>query len=368
MAEHRIKYIIQKMIQPVLRLWQRVKARTVNGRMVQLLRYMRGEVNKQLPGWKRDFSEFSGEWRKRSERTRSRFAQQWQDWQRIIGTINASPQKLHQMLFEEKTAAGKLFESFIIILIFASVLVVMLDSVGSINRQFWWLLGSLEWIFTIVFTVEYLLRIYSSPRPIRYMTSFFGIIDLITLLPTYIGFIFTGAHTFLVLRILRVLRIFRLLKLVGMVRAGSTITASLRASKEKIAVFLLFVLLLVTLMGSVLYIVEAGENSGFTSIPISIYWAIVTLTTVGYGDIAPASWLGQFIAAGIMIMGYAVLAVPTGIVSAEFMEQKKKATRRRTECDRCGKGEHEKGARYCCRCGEKLPIRTSKKIKESHLT
>jgi voltage-gated potassium channel len=322
----------------------------------EILVYMRGQVIEKLPGWKKDASEYSDDWKKRYLIGRISFRKTRLEWKAAFSKIDASPEKLHEMLFEEKTTIGKMFESLLIVLIFASVLVVMLDSVESIHRRFYWLLAILEWIFTIVFTIEYLLRIYSSPRPIRYITSSFGIIDLVTILPTYIGVIFTGAHTFLILRILRVFRIFRLLKLVNMMRAGSTITASLKASRDKISVFLIFVLLAVTVMGSVLYIVEAGSDSGFTSIPTSIYWAIVTLTTVGYGDIAPSTWLGQLIAAAIMIIGYAVIAVPTGIVSAEFMEQKKKARIDKTDCQRCGKNEHEKEARYCSRCGDRLPV------------
>ncbi|NND33182.1 MAG: ion transporter [Saprospiraceae bacterium] len=277
-------------------------------------------------------------------------------WKRAFSNIDASPHQLHRMLFEDRTTVGKLFEEVLIILISASVLVVMLDSVAVLHRRAGLLFNTLEWIFTIIFTLEYLLRIYSSPHPIKYMTSFFGIIDLITILPTYIGVIFTGAHTFLILRILRVLRIFRLLKLVKMMKAGNTISASLQASKEKIAVFLIFVLLMVTVMGSMMYIIEAGNDSGFTSIPVSIYWAIVTLTTVGYGDIAPATWFGQLIAAAIMITGYAVIAVPTGIVSAEFISQKRQARREQSLCEKCGKEEHEENSRFCNRCGDRLKV------------
>ena len=223
-------------------LWSQVKV--LEEKAEKLLRYMQGEVIKQLPSWKKDYDDFSKEQHDKLEKARTDLREKRKEWRRTFSTLDASPKKMHEMLFGDTTAIGKLFESFIIVLIFASVFVVMLDSVGSIHRRFWWVLVPLEWIFTIVFTIEYLLRVYSSPRPIRYITSFFGIIDLITVLPTYIGIFFTGAHTFLVLRVLRVLRIFRLFKLVGMMRAGSTITASLKASREKIAVFLLFVLLL----------------------------------------------------------------------------------------------------------------------------
>ena len=315
---------------------------------------MKGEVIKRLPGWQREADVYSNSWHRRVEAQKDRLRKVRENWKTVFSKLDASPEKLHELLFEEKTMAGSMFGSMLIWLIFASVLVVILDSVASIHQRLGWLFDLLEWMFTLIFTVEYLLRIYSSRRPIRYMTSFFGIIDLITVLPTYIGVIFTGTHTFLVLRILRVLRIFRLLKLVKMMRAGGAIVSSLKASKEKIFVFLIFVVLLVTLMGSMLYIIEAGTDSGFTSIPVSIYWAIVTLTTVGYGDIAPSTWLGQFISALVMIMGYAVIAVPTGIVSAEFIEQRRKASLDDTVCNRCGKDEHEQEARYCARCGERL--------------
>ena len=319
-----------------------------------LFSYMKEQVKLMLPGWKEDAIDYGHEWQAKYSHTKEDLRKTRLVWKRAFSTVDASPAQLHRMLFEERTTVGKLFEEVLIVLITASVLVVMLDSISVLHSKAGLLFNTLEWIFTIIFTLEYLLRIYSSPHPIKYMTSFFGIIDLVTILPTYIGVIFTGAHTFLVLRILRVFRIFRLLKLVKMMKAGNTISASLKASKEKIAVFLLFVLLMVTIMGSMMYIIEADEDSGFTSIPISIYWAIVTLTTVGYGDIAPSTWFGQLVAAAIMITGYAVIAVPTGIVSAEFIKQKRKSRRSHALCDRCGKNNHERDSRYCNRCGEKL--------------
>lgn len=323
-------------------------------KFVKQARYMWGEMKKQAPNWSSDVNEMTRKWRLSFYRSRKALRKTLPKWKSTFSTVNTSREALYDMLFEEKTEVGKLFESILIVIIIASVFVVILDSVDVLHRRLWWLLGILEWIFTIIFTVEYVLRLYSARRPFRYATSFFGIIDLVTLLPTYIGVIFTGAHTFLVLRILRVFRIFRLLKLVKLMRAGNTIVEALEASKPKIAVFLIFVMLMVTMMGSVLYIVEAGQDSGFTSIPTSIYWAIVTLTTVGYGDIAPSTWLGQTIAAAIMIIGYAVIAVPTGIVSAEFVNETKKANVDRVECPRCGKEEHEKGSRFCNRCAESL--------------
>ncbi len=331
-----------------------LKVRAFYFKVSKLLKYMWSEVEKHLPEWKEDLEEFRQEGQNRWTHFKKDIRAERDSWKRTFSTVDASPEKLHEMLFEDKTLIGKRFEEILIVLIFASVLVVMLDSVNKIHAQIGGLLKMLEWFFTIVFTLEYLLRIYSSPHPIRYITSFYGIIDLITILPTYIAVFVSQAHTFLMLRILRVFRVFRLLKLVKMLKASSTIINALKASKAKIAVFLVFVLLMVTIMGSILYIVEAGEDSGFTSIPNSIYWAIVTLTTVGYGDIAPTTWFGRLIAAGIMIIGYSVIAVPTGIVSAEFANEAKKSKKKKEECFRCGKEKHEPKARFCSRCGERL--------------
>lgn len=349
----RLSHLIHKFSpEPLQRFYSKVRAFFV--RFGEILAYMGSEVKKHLPEWRQDVREYKQEKKENWDHFKEEFRAGRDSWRRTFSTLDASPEKLHQMLFEDKTLIGRRFEEVLIVLILASVLVVMLDSVSEIHAQVGGFLKALEWFFTIVFTIEYILRIYSSPHPIRYITSFYGIIDLITILPTYIYFIFPEAHTFLILRILRVFRVFRLLKLVKMMQAGSTITAALKASRAKIYVFLIFVLLSVTIMGSVLYIVEAGEDSGFTSIPNSIYWAIVTLTTVGYGDIAPATWVGRFIAACIMIIGYSVIAVPTGIVSAEFVSEKKKNKKKKQDCFRCGKHKHETNARYCSRCGERL--------------
>ncbi len=326
----------------------------------KVLDHMAGETRKHLPEWKEDARDYRQEQHNRIERMKRLLTLEWTDYKRTFAKLDASPEKLHEMLFEDKTKIGRRFEELLIVIIIASVVVVLLDSVPQIHRRFGFLLGALEWIFTIVFTIEYLLRIYSSAHPIRYITSFYGIIDLVTVLPTYIAIFFAQAHTFLILRVLRVFRVFRLLKLVKMMQAGRSIETALSASKAKITVFLIFVILLVTLMGSILYIVEAGQQSGFSSIPNSIYWAIITLTTVGYGDITPVTWLGKMIAAGIMLVGYSIIAVPTGIVSAEFLkEAKANKTTRATDCGRCGKEEHEPSARYCNRCGERLAPPTS---------
>lgn len=353
-----------KQVRQVLnKLWLKAKAASAvfvalvkkqYGRLRKLLQYMAGETRKQLPDWKEDAIEYREEQQNRFSRLKQSLRMEWADWKKTFSNLDASPASMHEMLFEDKTKIGRRFEQLLIVLIISSVIVVLLESVPEIHDRFGFLLIALEWVFTLVFTIEYLLRIYSSPNPIRYITSFYGIIDLITVLPTYIAIFYGQAHTFLVLRVLRVFRVFRLLKLVKMMQAGRTIEAALKASRAKITVFMIFVLLLVTLMGSVLYIVEAGSGSGFSSIPNSIYWAIITLTTVGYGDITPVTWLGKMIAAAIMLVGYSIIAVPTGIVSAEVLRESRTQNRLTTECQRCGLDNHERDARYCNRCGDKL--------------
>ncbi len=268
--------------------------------------------------------------------------------------LNSNQLFLHRYFFERNTLAGQIFERALLIAIFASILVVMLESVEALHNRFGTLFLVLEWIFTIFFTIEYVLRLYCAFYPLRYATSFFGIIDLISVIPSYISFFVPGAHAFLIIRILRVFRVFRLFKLIKFSRAGFTILDALKESREKIAVFLIFVLSLVTIMGSIIYLIEGGQDSGFTSIPESVYWAIVTLTTVGYGDIAPVTMLGQFLAAIVMLLGYAVIAVPTGIVSAELAKGDQKKNANKAECSRCGKVGHESGARYCSRCGDRF--------------
>jgi len=270
--------------------------------------------------------------------------------------LNSNQQWLHRYLFERNTRAGYIFERALLIAIFASILVVMLESVENLQNKFGTLFLVLEWVFTIFFTIEYILRLYCAFYPIRYATSFFGIIDLVSVIPSYISFFVPGAHAFLIIRILRVFRVFRLFKLIKFSSAGFTILNALKASREKIAVFLIFVLSLVTIMGSIIYLIEGGQDSGFTSIPESVYWAIVTLTTVGYGDIAPVTMLGQLLAAIVMLLGYSVIAVPTGIVSAELAKGEKKDPANVKECIRCGKVGHKAEARYCMRCGEQFNV------------
>lgn len=258
--------------------------------------------------------------------------------------------KIHTIIFESETPAGKAFDVVLIFLILASVLVVTLESVDSIRLRFGTLLYALEWFFTICFTVEYILRLYSVKRPLSYATSFFGIIDLLSCLPMYLSFFLPGAQSLLVLRSLRLLRIFRIFKLNHYFDEGSVILQALRYSKYKILVFLFSILIIVLISGTLMYFVE-GPASGFRNIPVSLYWSVVTMTTVGYGDIAPQTPLGQFLASILMIMGYAIIAVPTGIVSAEFSRMRKIT---HNACPTCGAEGHEPDALHCKFCGGKL--------------
>jgi voltage-gated potassium channel len=262
--------------------------------------------------------------------------------------------KLHEIIFEADTPLGKLFDIVLIVLILLSVVAVMLDSVAGIRLVFGDTLYYLEWIFTIVFSIEYILRLMSVGRPLRYATSFYGIIDLLAIIPTYFSVFFPGSQYLLAIRILRLLRIFRVLKLAKYLNQSQILVAALKASRRKITVFLFVVLLLAVIFGSLIYVIE-GEENGFTSIPRSIYWAIVTLTTVGYGDISPKTGLGQALAAVIMIMGYGIIAVPTGIVSVELAQAQAKDRIISTQsCPQCSGEGHDDDAIYCKYCGEKL--------------
>jgi voltage-gated potassium channel len=259
---------------------------------------------------------------------------------------------IHEIIFEADTPTGRIFDISLIIIILLSVITVMLDSVKEINRVHGNLLYTLEWIFTIVFTVEYLLRLISVGRPLQYAKSFFGIIDLLAILPTYFSLLFPGSQYFIVIRIIRLLRIFRILKLVQFLKEAQLLVKALKSSGRKIAVFLFTVLLLVVIFGSLMYVVE-GEEHGFINIPTSIYWAIVTLTTVGYGDVSPQTGIGQTIASFIMILGYSIIAVPTGIVSVE-MAQAYKVSVSTQACPQCSHEGHDEDAKYCKDCGAKL--------------
>ncbi|MEM7550807.1 MAG: ion transporter [Bacteroidota bacterium] len=260
-------------------------------------------------------------------------------------------EKLYVIIFEADTPAGKFFDIALLYAILLSILAVMLESVNEIQRDYGFFLRIVEWIFTAVFTIEYIIRILASPKKRGYVFSFFGIIDLLAIIPTYLAFFLVGGQVLVVIRSLRLLRVFRILKLNRYLGAASVISSALVASRAKILVFLFAVLNLVVIMGTIMYLIEADQNSGFTSIPRSIYWAIVTLTTVGYGDITPSTFLGQFVASIIMIMGYAIIAVPTGIVTSELAKENRL---RNTECKNCGSNDHLNKALYCQNCGEKL--------------
>lgn len=261
--------------------------------------------------------------------------------------------RVHEIIFGHLTPAGKAFDVALIVLIVASVLIVMLDSVRAIRLGYGpWLRGA-EWAFTIFFTIEYLLRLWCAPSGVRYARSFFGVVDLIAILPTYLSLLVPGGQVLLTVRALRLLRVFRVLKLAEYVSEAAVLIRALRASQQKITVFIASVLTLVVTIGSMMYLVE-GSAHGFTSIPVSVYWAIVTLTTVGYGDIAPQTALGQGLAAVVMILGYAIIAVPTGIVTVEIGAATRQAAAARN-CPACGLTGHDGDALHCKRCGQRIP-------------
>ena len=259
---------------------------------------------------------------------------------------------LFEIIFEADTPAGKWFDIILIICILLSVLIVMLDSVGSIREKHGELLYAVEWFFTILFTIEYIFRLICVGKPIRYAVSFYGIIDLLAILPTYVSIIFFRSRYLAVVRVLRVLRIFRVLKLGHHTKEATVLKKALYASRRKILVFLFVVLSLVVIIGSLIYLIEEEEN-GFTSIPRSVYWAIVTLTTVGYGDISPVTGLGQFLAAIVMILGYSIIAVPTGIVTVELSRVHTEQSSCQA-CPSCSAEGHDRDAQYCKFCGTKL--------------
>lgn len=261
-------------------------------------------------------------------------------------------QRLYVIIFEANSPAGKAFDVALILAILASVAVVMLESVPSIREEYGAALWAAEWTFTVLFTCEYLLRLVCAPRPFGYARSFFGMVDLLSILPTYLVVIFPSARYLMVIRVLRLLRTFRVLKLAAYVRESEILIRSLSSSRRKITVFLFAVFSATLILGSLMYLIE-GEDHGFTSIPRGVYWAIVTLTTVGYGDMSPETPLGQAVASLVMIMGYGVIAVPTGIVSAE-MAVAATARRQARLCQSCHKAGHDEGAKYCSSCGSEF--------------
>ncbi len=258
-------------------------------------------------------------------------------------------EKLHEIIFGTETPAGKRFDELLIIAILLSVAALIMESVKMVDRRYHDYLVMAEWTFTILFTIEYIVRIYISPNRWKYISSFYGVIDLIAVLPSYLGLFITGANYLLVVRLLRVLRVFRVLKLVRYLSEANVLMRSIMSSRRKIFIFFIAVLVLATVFGSLMYVVEGPEH-GFTSIPKSIYWTIVTITTVGYGDIVPQTIFGQIIATLAMLTGYSIIAVPTGILTAELTQEisRERQFRRCGACDRHG---HDADASFCKFCG-----------------
>lgn len=261
-------------------------------------------------------------------------------------------QKLFSVIFRADTRAGMAFDILLIAAILVSVTVVVLTTVQQVNARHGRLLYIIEWAFTIVFTVEYALRLYCVRRPLHYATSFYGIVDLLSILPTYLGLLFTGAAPMLVIRILRILRLFRIMHMADYVTDANILLEVLRTSWRKTLIFVYTVITLVVIFATLMHFIE-GPETGFTSIPMSMYWSIVTLTTVGYGDITPATVPGKFIASIIMILGYGIIAVPMGIYFSEYTEASRRR-KKKVECKSCGQKGHEPDARYCRTCGDEL--------------
>lgn len=258
---------------------------------------------------------------------------------------------IYEIIFEADTPAGKWFDVLLILSILASVTVVMADSIDAVRTSYGRFLQAAEWFFTILFSVEYILRLYCVRSRLKYAASFYGVVDFLAIVPTYLSLVFPATKYFAVLRMLRILRVFRVLKLIQYLKEANLLMKALASSRRKITVFFFTVMTLVTIFGSLMYVIE-GEANGFSSIPKSIYWAIVTMTTVGYGDISPQTVLGQAMASVIMIMGYSIIAVPTGIFTVEFSQALTRETS--SNCPVCGRDGHTRDATFCKFCGEEL--------------
>jgi voltage-gated potassium channel len=270
-------------------------------------------------------------------------------------TTHSLKERLYVIIFESDTKMGLLFDRVLIYAILLSVLVVVLDSVAAISKQFHSELVTLEWMFTLLFTVEYIARLYCAKYRWRYATSFYGVIDFLAVVPTYLALLFPELHALIDVRVLRLIRMFRIFKLTAYMSEYQHLAEALSASRRKILVFLSVVLMVVTVMGSVMYVVE-GPSNGFTSIPIAVYWAITTMTTVGFGDITPHTDLGKLISSAMMLMGWGTLAVPTGIVTAEFAHRRNQEFVAKKTCDACCTDGHETTNQYCRYCGTRFPI------------
>lgn len=261
--------------------------------------------------------------------------------------------KLHEIIYEADTSAGKAFDVGLLIVIVLSIILVMLESIPGMSEIYYWHFYVAEWIITVVFTIEYILRIISINKPKKYIFSFFGVVDLLSTLPTYIAILGGGHNLLFAIRALRLLRVFRILKITRYIGESNRLLLAMRNSRAKIIVFLYTVFILCIIMGTVMFLVEGPEN-GFTSIPTGIYWCIVTLTTVGYGDISPMTPLGKAIASFIMITGYGIIAVPTGIVTAEFTRRQENIPVNTQACPHCNETKHLDKAEYCHNCGKLL--------------
>ncbi|WP_405604309.1 ion transporter [Polaribacter sp. Asnod1-A03] len=259
--------------------------------------------------------------------------------------------KLHEIIYEADTQQGKLFDVILLFAIITSVVLVILESVKSFDQKYHTLLNIAEWFITILFSAEYILRVFTIKKPFKYIFSFYGIIDLLSTIPKYLSFVFVGSHHLIALRALRLLRVFRVLKLARYIGASNKLMVALKASRVKISVFLYFVVIICLILGTLMYMIE-GEENGFTSIPRSVYWAIVTLTTVGYGDIAPQTAFGQLVASAIMVLGYGIIAIPTGIVTAEMTKTNLDINTQ--TCPNCAAEKHKDNAEFCYNCGHKL--------------
>lgn len=268
----------------------------------------------------------------------------------IRGTFIPMRDRIYEIIFEADTRVGRLFDLLLLVSIVLSVTAVALESIAVLQVQYGFWFDAAEWFFTLLFTIEYLLRLATVGRPFKYATSFFGVVDLLAILPTYLSLLFPGTEALVVIRALRLLRVFRILKMARYVHQASMLRQAMQASATKITIFLYTVATLVIIIGTLMYLIE-GAEAGFTSIPRSIYWAIVTITTVGYGDIAPFTPLGQALAAVTMILGYSVLAVPTGIITVEMSQQRRVNTR---VCPECSHEGHEIDADFCHACGAAL--------------
>ena len=273
--------------------------------------------------------------------------------QQLDKVISASHREwLHTVIFKNDTKPGRLFDRILIVIILLSIVDVILESVVEFQTTYWWAFNILEWMFTVIFVIEYILRLYSSKESIKYATSFFGVVDFLAILPAFVSFIFGGAQNLIIIRALRLIRIFRIFKMWHFVKEGQVIVNALKASRSKIYVFVSFVVIMALIIGTLLYIVEGGTNPGFDNIPKGIYWAIVTLTTVGYGDIVPITPLGQFLSTVVMILGYGVIAVPTGIVTAEISGRIFNQTSFMVKtCHSCREDQHHPNANVCHQCG-----------------